>query len=186
MIYLVYGLIGILLIIFLWMIAVFNSLVVKRNRVKNAWSDIDVQLKRRYDLVPNLVETVKGYKDYEASVLEKVTQARTSVLQAQKESVASRAEAENLLSSALKNLFAVAENYPQLRASENFQKLQQELANLENDIQSARRYYNAAVRELNNAVQRFPANLIAGLLGFSPAEFFGAEEGERSVVKVSF
>jgi LemA protein len=183
---LLYLVLAIIFIIFIWAVVVFNSLVAKRNRVKNAWSDIDVQLKRRYDLVPNLVETVRGYKDYEASVLEKVTQARTSVLQAQKESVASRAEAENMLSSALKTLFAVSENYPQLRASENFQKLQQELANLENDIQSARRYYNAAVREFNIAVQVFPANLIAGLLGFQQAEFFGAAEAEREPVKVSF
>ena len=177
-------LIVIVVILLIWIVAVFNSLVRKRNRVKNAWSDIEVQLKRRYDLVPNLVETVKGYKEYEASVLENVTKARTSAMS--QTSVASRAQAEDMLSAALKSLFAVAENYPQLKASENFQKLQDQLSSLENDIQSARRYYNAAVRELNNAVQVFPASIVAGVLGFKQAEFFGADESERSAVEVSF
>ena len=176
--------IGVVAILLIWTVAVFNSLVKKRNRVSNAWSDIDVQLKKRYDLVPNLVETVKGYKEYEASVLENVTNARTSAMS--QSSVAGKAQAENMLSSTLKSLFAVAENYPQLRASENFQKLQDQLSSIENDIQSARRYYNAAVRELNNAVQVFPANIVAGNFGFKQAEFFGAEESEKSAVKVSF
>lgn len=168
----------------IWVVAVFNSLVRKRNRVRNAWSDIDVQLKRRYDLVPNLVETVRGYKVYEASVLENVTQARIGAMS--RDDVGSRAQAESALSKALKNLFAVAENYPQLRASENFRKLQEQLSLLENDIQSARRYYNAAVRELNNAVQVFPAAIVARIFGFKPLEFFGVEEGEKDTVAVSF
>ncbi|MEI8174960.1 MAG: LemA family protein [bacterium] len=178
--------IAVVIVILLYIIAVFNSLVGKRNRVKNAWSDIDVQLKRRYDLVPNLVETVKGYKGYEASVLENVTKARTSAMNTQSSGVAGRAQAENMLSGALKSLFAVAENYPQLKASENFQKLQDQLSSLENDIQSARRYYNAAVRELNNAVQVFPASIIAGTFGFKQNDFFGADESEKGAVKVSF
>jgi len=176
--------IGVVAILLIWVVAVFNSLVGKRNRVKNAWADIDVQLKRRYDLVPNLVETVKGYKEYEASVLENVTKARANAMS--QNSVAGQAQAENMLSSTLKSLFAVAENYPQLRASENFQKLQDQLSSLEDDIQSARRYYNAAVRELNNAVQIFPANIVAGIFSFKQAEFFGADESEKSAVKVSF
>lgn len=170
----------------IWIVSVFNSLVGKRNRIKNAWSDIDVQLKRRYDLVPNLVETMKGYKGYEVSVLENVTKARTSAMNTQSGSAAGRAQAENMLSGALKNLFAVAENYPQLRASEIFQKLQDQLSLIENDIQSARRYYNATVRELNNAVQVFPASIIAGIFNFKQSEFFGADEGEKSSIKVSF
>lgn len=181
-----YIIIAVAIVILFWIIAVFNSLVGKKNRVKNAWSDIDVQLKRRYDLVPNLVETVKGYKGYEASVLENVTKARTSAMNTQSGGVAGRAQAENMLSGALKSLFAVSENYPQLRASENFQKLQDQLSSLENDIQSARRYYNAAVRELNNAVQVFPANVIAGTFGFKQNDFFGADESEKGTVKVSF
>jgi len=176
--------IGVGTVLLIWMIAVFNSLIRKRNRVKNAWSDIDVQLKRRYDLIPNLVETVKSYKEYEASVLENVTKARTKAMN--QSSVAGKAQAENMLSGALKSLFAVAENYPQLRASENFQKLQDQLSSLENDIQSARRYYNAAVRELNNAVQVFPASIVARVFGFKQSEFFGTDESEKEAVKVSF
>lgn len=177
-------LIVVVVVLVLLLVSVYNSLVRKRNRVKNAWSDIDVQLKRRYDLVPNLVETVKGYSGYEAAVLEDVVKARGGAMSAG--GLAQKAEAENMLSGTLKTLFALAENYPQLRASENFQKLQGELSALENDIQSARRYYNAAVRELNNAVQVFPANIVASMLGFKQSEFFGAEEGEKANVKVAF
>jgi len=177
--------IGVGVVLLIWMIAIFNSLIEKRNRVRNAWSDIDVQLKRRYDLIPNLVETVKGYKGYEASVLENVTKARVSAMN-QGNNIANRAQAENMLSDALKSLFAVAENYPQLRASENFQKLQDELSSLENDIQSARRYYNAAVRELNNAVQIFPDSIVAKIFGFKQSEFFDTDKSEKDVVKVSF
>jgi LemA protein len=165
-------------------VIIFNSLIQKRNRVKNAWSDIEVQLKRRYDLITNLVEVVKAYKEYESSVLENVVKARTNAIS--QSSISGKAQAENILSEALKSLFAVAENYPQLKASENFQKLQDQLSAIENDIQSARRYYNAAVREFNNAVQVFPSNIIAKIFGFKQYEFFGAEESEKEVVKVSF
>ncbi len=175
--------IAIVVIVVVWVVAIFNALIQKRNRVKNAWSDIDVQLKRRYDLVPNLVETVKGYAEHESSVLESVTKARAEAMNVQGPA---KAGAENMLTGAIKSLFAVAESYPQLRASENFQQLQSQLSTLENDIQGARRYYNAAVRELNNAVQVFPANVIAGMFGFKQEQFFGAAEGERDNVKVAF
>lgn len=178
--------VGVGLLLIVWIVAVFNSLIGKRNRVRNAWSDIDVQLKKRYDLVPNLVEIVKGYKGYEASVLENITKARTSAMDIQGGNVAGRAQAENMLSEALKSLFAIAENYPQLRASENFRKLQDQLSSIENDIQSARRYYNAAVRELNNAVQVFPASIVARIFGFKQAEFFSTDEYEKAAAKVSF
>ncbi len=178
-------LIGIGVIIIIWIVIAFNSLIKKNNRVKNAWADIDVQLKKRYDLIPNLVETVKGYKDYEASILEKVTKARTEAIN-QKGDVEKRAKAENSLTGALKNLFAVAENYPDLKSSKNFQKLQDELSTVENDIESARRYYNAATRELNNTIQVFPTNIIATLFSFKKSDFFGAEESEKELVKVSF
>jgi LemA protein len=176
--------VGIIIVLIIGVIVIFNSLIRKRNRVKNAWSDIEVQLKRRYDLVPNLVEVVKGYKEYEASVLENVVKARTNAIN--QSSLSEKAKAENVLSEALKSLFAVAENYPQLKASGNFQELQNQLSALENDIQSARRYYNAAVRELNNAVQVFPSNIVAKIFCFKQAEFFGVEESEQEVVKVSF
>jgi LemA protein len=176
--------VGVAIVLIIGVIVIFNSLIRKRNRVKNAWSDIEVQLKRRYDLIPNLVEVVKGYKEYEASVLENVVKARTNAIN--QSSISEKAQAENILSEALKSLFAVAENYPQLKASENFQKLQDQLFAIENDIQSARRYYNAAVREFNNAIQVFPSNIIAKIFGFKQYEFFGAEEGEKEVVKVSF
>jgi len=181
----IYILLGALAVLLGWGVAVFNGLVQKRNRVRNAWADIDVQLKRRYDLVPNLVETVQAYKGYEASTLEKVTTARTSAMAAPG-NAARKADAENELSGALKTLFAVAESYPELKASENFRKLQDELSSLENDIQSARRYYNATVRELNNAVHTVPSNIIAALFNFKEEGFFGADENEKGPVNVSF
>ncbi|MBP9727618.1 MAG: LemA family protein [Gammaproteobacteria bacterium] len=165
-------------------VKLYNALVTKRNGVSNAWSDINVQLKRRYDLVPNLVEVTKGYKDYETSVLESVTKARVNAMS--QDSVAGKTQAEQKLSGALNSFFAVAENYPDLKASENFQKLQEQLALLESDIQSARRYYNASVRELNNAIQVFPSSLLAGAFNFKSAEFFDTDVGEKEVVKVSF
>jgi len=169
-----------------WVALTFNTLTRYRNRTENALSDIDVQLKRRYDLVPNLVETVKGYREHEAGVLEDVTRARSAAMNVSNGAVALRGQAETALSGALKSLFAVAENYPDLKASGNFQQLQTQLAALEDDIQSARRYYNAAVREMNNAVQVFPRNIIAPLLGFKKMDFFGAAENEREAVNVSF
>jgi LemA protein len=169
-----------------FLMTLFNKLTHFNNRAKNALSDIDVQLKRRYDLVPNLVETVKGYAKHEEGVFSEVTNARTQAMGASQTNVGERVRAESALSGALKTLLAVAEGYPELKASENFKQLQAELATLENDISSARRYYNAAVREMNNAVQVFPANMFAGLFSFRPLSFFGAEEGERNPVEVSF
>jgi LemA protein len=180
-------LIAVVALLIVLIVAEFNSLIRKRNRAKNAWADIEVQLKRRHDLIPNIVETVKGYAAHEKIVFQEVTDARTrAFIAGERGDVKELEKAEQSLTTALKTLFAVAENYPQLRASENFQKLQEELSSLENDIQSARRYYNAAVRELNNAVQIFPANIVAGIFGFKQAEFFGAEESEKGAVKVSF
>lgn len=171
--------------LFVWAVLLFNGLVRKRNRVKNAWSDLDAQLKRRYDLVPNLVEAVRGYRDHEAGLLERVSEARAGAMKAQALNPAERAPAERALSGAVRSFFAVVEQYPDLKASKNFLSLQDELTRLEEDIASARRYYNASVRELNNGVQTFPANLLAGAMGFQSADFFGAEDGERDAVKVS-
>lgn len=181
----IWVIVGVLVVILLWVVSAFNSLIKQKNRSDNALSDIDVQLKRRYDLVPNLLEVVKGYKDYEASVLENVTKARSEALSLKNSSVNDRAEAEGQLTNALKSLFAVSENYPQLMASESFRNLQGQLSSLENDIQSARRYYNAAVRELNNAIQVFPANIVAAIFSFKRSEFFGADQNEKEAVKIS-
>jgi len=177
--------IGVVVLLVLWLIGVFNSLVSARNRVKEAWSDIDVQLKRRYDLIPNLIETVKGYAAHESGVLENVIKARSAAMNAQ--SVGQHAEAENMLSGALKSLFALAEAYPTLRASENFAKLQDELSDTENKIQAARRFYNTNVLALNNKTEQFPTNVVAGMFSFSKAEFFElSSDAERQPVKVSF
>jgi len=171
--------------IVLWIVSVFNRLVTLRNRAKEAWSDIDVQLKRRHDLIPNLVETVKGYAAHERELFEKVTAARTRAMGAT--TLKEKGEAENALSGTLKTLFAVAENYPQLRATENFQKLQDELTDTENKIQAARRFYNTNVRDLNIKIETFPANTIANIFGFKQMEFFGIEDAsEKEPVKVSF
>jgi LemA protein len=171
--------------IILWLISIYNSLIRLKNRVDEAWSDIDVQLKRRYDLIPNLVETVKGYATHEEGLFTKVTEARSRAMQAG--SLHDKAEAENMLSDTLKSLFAVAENYPQLRASENFAKLQDELSDTENKIQAARRFYNGMVRDFNTKIQVFPNNILAGTLGFKNREFFEIEEAkERENVKVQF
>jgi LemA protein len=180
-----YIILGVTVVVFVFfIISTFNVLVKKRNQVKNAWSDIDVQLKRRYDLIPNLVETVKGYKGYEASLLENVTKARAGVLSAQ--GVVERAQTEDVLSGALRSLFVSVEAYPELQASVSFKTLQDQLVLLENDIQSARRYYNATVREFNTAIQTFPSSIIASAFRFHLSEFFGAQEGERGTVAVSF
>jgi LemA protein len=172
-------------IIILWIIGVFNSLIRLKNRVSEAWSDIDVQLKRRYDLIPNLIEAVKGYMTHEANVFEKVTEARAKAISAT--GTAEKAQAENALSGALKTLFAVSENYPQLRASENFSKLQEELSDTENKIQASRRFYNGNARDFNIRQETFPSNIIAALFGFKKAEFFEIEEaGERKAPEVKF
>lgn len=158
-------------------IAIYNSLVTLRNHVEEAWSDITIQLKRRYDLIPNLVNTVKGYADHEKEVFTKVTEARANALNAQeKGSVKQTAEAENQFEGALKSLFAVSENYPQLQASQNFQQLQTELVDTENKIQAARRFYNGGVMQLNTKIQSFPASVIAGMFKFQPREFFEVED----------
>ena len=175
-------------VLVIWVAVIYNSLVALRNRSKEAWSDIDVQLKRRYDLIPNLVETVKGYAGHERELFEKVTQARANALSAEKSGNPGQiAQAENILSGTLKTLFAVSENYPQLRASENFQKLQDELADTENKIQAARRFYNGNVRDLNIKIESFPSNLIASLFGFQKMEFFELEEpAAKEPVQVKF
>ncbi|MDD5341681.1 MAG: LemA family protein [Patescibacteria group bacterium] len=168
----------------LWLILVYNSLVRSKNRVDEAWSDIDVQLKRRYDLIPNLVETVKAYAGHEKETFEKVTQARAAAMQAQ--SLDEKGRAENALSSTLKSLFAVAESYPDLKASQNFLQLQSELSDTENKIQAARRFYNGNVRDFNTMIQIFPSNLFVGMLGFKAYEFFQAEQEEKTVPQVKF
>ncbi|HQA96178.1 MAG TPA: LemA family protein, partial [Candidatus Colwellbacteria bacterium] len=178
-----YLLLGVIAVIFLWLVGSYNSLVTLKTRVKEALSDIDVQLKRRFDLIPNLVETVKGYMSHEANVLEKVTEARASVAQS-KGNPLERDKAESALSGTLKTLFAVSENYPELKANTNFVELQRELADTENKIQAARRFYNSNVREMNIRVQRFPTNLIAGVFGFKAEPFFETEAGEKEPVKV--
>jgi LemA protein len=171
--------------VLLFVIAMYNGLVRLRVQCDNAWSDIDVQLKRRYDLIPNLVETVKGYAGHEKGTLEAVVQARNSAMSAQ--GPAAKADAENMLTGALRQVFALAEAYPQLRAVESFTQLQNTLTTLEDTIQNARRYYNAVVRDLNTKIQVFPSNIIAGMFNFKPREFFevGAP-AERDVPKVSF
>lgn len=175
----------ILAIIVLWFIVAYNRFIRLRKRTDEAWSDIDVQLKRRHDLIPNLVETVKGYASHERELFEKVTEARAKAISAS--GTAQKAQAENMLSGALKSLFAVAENYPQLRASENFSKLQEELSDTENKIQAARRFYNGNVRDLNTALEVFPSNIVAKIFGFKSAEFFQLEgEEERKPVEVKF
>ena len=169
----------------LWLVAVYNGLVKLNNRTKESWSDIDVQLKRRHDLIPNLVTTVKGYAAHERELFEKVTVARTQAVNAG--SPQEKAQAENVLSGTLKTLFAVAENYPDLKASTNFAKLQDELSDTENKIQAARRFYNGMVRDFNTKVQVFPNNLIAGILSFKSREFFEIEEAkEKENVQVKF
>ena len=172
-------------ILVIWFIATYNILIVRRNRVKESWSDIEVQLKRRYDLIPNLVNTVKGYAAHEKNVFEEVTKARAMAIGAK--TPEEHGKAENMLTGALRHLFAVAEAYPQLRASENFRELQIELSDTENKIQAARRFYNSTVMDLNTSVEQFPTNLIAGMFGFKKEEFFDLEEGAaKEPPKVSF
>lgn len=174
----------IIVLILIWLIGVYNSLIRGKNRVEEAWSDIDVQLKRRYNLIPNLVETVKGYAKHEKELFENVTKARAAAINAQ--GVQAKSQAENMLSNTLKSLFAVAENYPQLKASENFAKLQDELTDTENKIQAARRFYNGQVRDFNIRIQTFPNNLVAGWLKFKPYDFFEIEKKEKENVQVKF
>ncbi len=177
-------LIGLIVIIVIAVIVMYNRLIVLKNRVDNAWAQIDVQLKRRADLIPNLMECVKGYMKHERTVLENVTKARTAVLQAKTPREAARAEAT--LAGALKTLFAVAEEYPKLRANENFIKLQEELSNTESKIAYARQLYNDAVLVLNQTIQQFPWNIIAGMMNLKEREYFRIEEEEKEPVKVKF
>ena len=179
-----YIILGILFLIVVWAIFVYNRLVTLRNRTKEAWSDIDVQLKRRYNLIPNLVETVKGYATHEREVFEKVTEARTRAMGAT--SVKDRSQTENMLSGTLKNLFAVAENYPQLKASTNFLELQRDLRDTEDKIQAARRFYNGNVRDLNIKIESFPANTIASLFAFQKMDLFEIEEAAKEPIRVRF
>lgn len=184
--WIVIAIIGLILV---WGIVAYNGFIRLRTRSEEAWADIDVQLKRRYDLIPNLVETVKGYAAHEQGVFEEVTKARTAAMAAEQSGDrAQSAQAENMLSGALKSLFAVAENYPDLKANENFLQLQTELSDTENKIQAARRFYNGNVRDLNIKIESFPSNIIANMFKFTKREFFELEAGseERENVKVSF
>lgn len=168
-----------------YVLFVYNSLIKQRNQVKEAWSDIDVQLKRRHDLIPNLVETVKGYASHEREAFEQVTNARAQALGAQ--TPQAHAQAENTLTGTLKTLFAVAENYPDLKANTNFLELQRELSDTENKVQASRRFYNGVVRDYNTAIQKVPANLVANTFSFKAEEFFGVDdETEKNVPQVSF
>jgi LemA protein len=179
--------IGVLVVLAIFFFTIYNSLVGLRNQVKNSWSQIDVQLKRRHDLIPNLVETVKGYAAHERQTMEAVTQARNIAVGAVGKGVGEQAKAEGGLSGALSRLLAVAEQYPNLKANENFLALQEELSSTENKISFARQFYNDSVLTLNNKVQMFPSNLIAGVAGFKAGEFFEVEApAEREVPKVSF
>ncbi len=174
-----------LLVLLLGAVFLYNSLVVLRQRVKNSWSQVDVQLRRRYDLIPNLVESVKGYAAHEKEVFKKVTEARARATSAQ--GVAAKAEADNMITGALRTLFAVAENYPQLRANENFLALQQELSQTESKIAFSRQFYNDTVMKYNTRIQLFPVNLMAGALGFGAEPYFEAGgEDARQPVKVRF
>ena len=167
-------------------IVIYNGLVRLNIQAGNAWADIDVQLKRRYDLIPNVVETVKGYASHERQTLEAVINARNRAVSVQSAGPAERGQAEGALTGALRGLFALAESYPQLRAAENFGQLQSTLAQIEDAVQNARRYYNAVVRDLNTRIQQFPSNVVAGMFGFKSREFFEVPDTERAVPQVKF
>ncbi len=170
-----------------WFVGIYNKLVSERNEVKNSFSQIDVQLKRRYDLIPNLINTVKGYMTHERETLENITKLRQQAINISDDNVASKSKVESLLSQSLKSVFALAENYPDLKASQNFVRLQEELASTENKISFARQYYNDSVMKFNTSVELFPNSIVAGMCGFSKSEFFEVENPEeRQNVKVSF
>jgi len=171
-------------VVVFWMIGIYNSLIKLRNRVKNAWSQISVQLKRRHDLIPNLVETAKGYMKHERETLENVVKARNMAMGAQ--GAGESAQAENMLSQSLKSLFAVVENYPDLKANQNMMQIQEELTSTENRISFARQHYNDSVMTFNNGIQMFPRNIIAGMFNFKEEEFFEVPEEEKEVPKVQF
>jgi LemA protein len=173
---------GIVAVILVALIFIYNGLVRAKVRVDEAWSDITVQMKRRFDLIPNLVNTVKGYATHESSVFEKVTEARANSISAQGQGVAETAKAENQFQAALKSLFAVAEAYPDLKANQGFQQLQAELVDTEDKIQAARRFYNGSARDLNIKIQTFPTNIFASMFGFKIREFFDVDEGQAAAV----
>ncbi|MBI4295521.1 MAG: LemA family protein [Chloroflexi bacterium] len=182
-----YIVLGIILLLLLIFIGIYNGLVRSRMEVRNAWSQIDVQLKRRHDLIPNLVETVKGYRNFERETLEAVTRARNVAVQATSAGVGERAKAEGELGSALARLLVVVERYPDLKANQNFLALQEELTSTENKIGFSRQFYNDSVMRYNNGIQMFPSNVIASMTGFHPSEFFQiAAAEEREAPKVSF
>lgn len=179
--------IGAIVLIGLIIISLYNSLIKLKNRVDEAWSDIDVQLKRRYDLIPNLVSTVKGYASHERETLDSVVEARNQAINSQqKNDTKVQAEAENSLSSALKSIFALSESYPDLKANTNFLELQRELSDTENKIQAARRFFNANVRQFNTKIQVFPTNMIAKGLSFTPYEYFEIETAQAENIDVKF
>lgn len=182
-----YIILGVIAILIIWVTASYNGFVRLINNAKEAWADIDVQLKRRYDLIPNLVNTVKGYATHESTAFENVTKARAMAMGATGANP-QHAEAENMLTGALKSVFAIAEAYPELKANTNFLELQRELSDTENKIQSARRFYNGNVRDLNTGLQQFPGNVIAGMFKFSKMEFFDLAEGDaaNNPVEVKF
>jgi len=177
-------LIALVVVLLLYVIVTYNGLVRLRNRIQNAWAQIDVQLRRRYDLIPNLVETVKGYATHEKGTFEAVTQARANAINAQ--GPAAQAQAENMISGALKSLFAVSEAYPDLKANQNFLSLQEELSGTEGRISYARQYYNDAVLRMNTKIQSFPSNILAGMFGFKEHEYFEADDTSRGPVSVQF
>ena len=180
-----YIILGVGALLIIWFISMYNRFVALTQRVKEAWADIDVQLKRRYDLIPNLIETVKGYAAHESQTFEKVTQLRANAMNAQ--TPIEHAEAENMLTGALKSLFAVSENYPDLKANTNFLELQRELSDTENKIQASRRFYNGNVRDLSTSLQSFPGNIIGNMFGFKESEYFElTEEAAKEPVPVKF
>ena len=181
-----YIILGAIVVFLAWVALAFNSLVTLKNRSKEAWADIDVQLKRRYDLIPNLVNAVKGYASHEKETFEKITEARSAAMNSQ--GAKEKGKSEDMLSGALKSLFAVAESYPDLKANQNFLELQTELSDTENKVQAARRFYNGNVRDLNTKIEIFPSNVIANMFKFEKREFFELEEGSEAKenVKVNF
>ena len=177
-------LIAVAVLLLLYVIVTYNGLVRLRNRIQNAWAQIDVQLRRRYDLIPNLVETVKGYAKHEQGTFEAVTEARANAINAQ--GPVEQARAENMITGALKSLFAVSEAYPDLKANQNFLSLQEELSGTEGRIAYARQYYNDAVLRMNTKIQSFPSNILAGMFGFKEHEYFEADDTSRGPVSVQF
>ncbi len=175
---------GILLVVVFFVIGIYNSLAQGRQKIKEASADIDTQLKRRFDLIPNIVETVKGYAKHESTIFEDIAKLRAQSISGG--SMEEKAKVSDMLTNSLKTLFAVAENYPELKANENFLNLQSTLQQIEGDIQNSRRYYNGSVRDFNNRVVTFPANIVAGMFGFTEQPYFEAAEGERENVKVQF